>query len=769
ILQEPGPTGLEYHLARLYAVRDKEGDLAKAIIHGKRALNPSNPAPWVLTSKLLGQANRSQEAIRLLHDGIEKIPVDKNVFSVYLACAELLSQSNRDEEAIQLLKDGIKRIPPDKHVVAIYQACAELLSRANRNEEAIDLLKDGIKRIPADKHVVAIYQACAELLSQADRNEEAIELLLDSIHIIPADKGLVEIYQACAELLNQSGRNEEAIRLLKDGIPQIPADKGLVAIYQACADFLSQANRNKEVIELLKEGIKRVPTNKGGSSLIEMCAYYLLNARNEPELRKLSQELRQSNIQESYLVELLISILKREWEKASINADRYRNEFPYYLPITAQSAFINLYMGDAHRAVEILDDYPRETRHSKGSPVSWLMACSYYQLKQYDLANSILSIFKDQDVNFNPKEIQHELFHSWKNGVSSKRIVNLYFPILIPILSQFEETGDSKKEVKESHQTTLSEGMSTLQATLAQKIKTSDFDVFLCHNSQNKEIIKCIGNQLKAFGILPWLDEWEIVPGRPWQDALAEQIRNIKSVAVFIGPEGIGPWQNTELNAFLRIFHQKQIPIIPVVLPSCDTAPELPFFLEGFQWVDFRKEVPNPYHQLLWGITETKVEVFFSDFPDSPIDKINNQSLVEEIRGVIRTEMLILRNEVLTRSDEDTSRIINKLNEAQLSTTSIIIKSIEQSKIDEEDMRELLDGVRELKASPPASSEITKALEKITPVIDDTKFGVDHKLKLTIPLIPAILSYEGEYKLSSGLNFSELIHRITRKVYSKVK
>ena len=79
------------------------------------------------------------------------------------------------------------------------------------------------------------------------------------------------------------------------------------------------------------------------------------------------------------------------------------------------------------------------------------------------------------------------------------------------------------------------------------------------------------------------------------------------------------------------------------------------------------------------------------------------------------------------------------------------------------------EGMKELQSNPPDNREIIQALEKVSPIIEDTKFGVDHKVKLTIPLIPAILSYEGEYKLSSGLNFSELIYRIVKKVYPKLK
>lgn len=132
------------------------------------------------------------------------------------------------------------------------------------------------------------------------------------------------------------------------------------------------------------------------------------------------------------------------------------------------------------------------------------------------------------------------------------------------------------------------------------------FDVFLCHNSADKPAVKHIGEQLIANGIRPWLDEWNLIPGRPWQRALEEQIAKIKSVAVFVGDSGLGPWTSMELEAFLREFVQRGCPVIPIILRSATQVPELPLFLKAMHWVDFRKDEPDPLDQLIWGITGEK-------------------------------------------------------------------------------------------------------------------------------------------------------------------
>jgi hypothetical protein len=115
--------------------------------------------------------------------------------------------------------------------------------------------------------------------------------------------------------------------------------------------------------------------------------------------------------------------------------------------------------------------------------------------------------------------------------------------------------------------------------------------------------VKQIGELLKERGILPWLDEWELRPGLPWQRLLEQQIGQIKSATVFIGQSGIGPWQQLELEAFLCEFVRRSCPVIPVLLTNAPREPELPVFLGGMTWVDFRKRDPDPMEQLIWGIT----------------------------------------------------------------------------------------------------------------------------------------------------------------------
>jgi hypothetical protein len=45
-------------------------------------------------------------------------------------------------------------------------------------------------------------------------------------------------------------------------------------------------------------------------------------------------------------------------------------------------------------------------------------------------------------------------------------------------------------------------------------------DVFLSHNSTDKPAVESLAHRLRAEGIEPWLDKWNLIPGNPWQEEI---------------------------------------------------------------------------------------------------------------------------------------------------------------------------------------------------------------------------------------------------------
>lgn len=142
----------------------------------------------------------------------------------------------------------------------------------------------------------------------------------------------------------------------------------------------------------------------------------------------------------------------------------------------------------------------------------------------------------------------------------------------------------------------------TAAAMLQGKQATDDYDVFLCHDGMDRVLVRQIGEKLKQTGILPWLDEWD-APGRPWQQALTANLAKIKRVALFVGHSERGLWEDRETQLLIQEFVRRQIVIIPILLPDVALVPDLPGSLKGLTWVDFRRQEPDPFEQLVWGIT----------------------------------------------------------------------------------------------------------------------------------------------------------------------
>lgn len=133
------------------------------------------------------------------------------------------------------------------------------------------------------------------------------------------------------------------------------------------------------------------------------------------------------------------------------------------------------------------------------------------------------------------------------------------------------------------------------------------FDVFLSHNSKSKPLVREIKRRLIAAQLKVWFDEDELRPGIPWQELLEAGINSSKSVAVLVGADGSGPWENEEMQGALRLAVKDKRPVIPVLLPGCRTAPELPMFLGNRTWVDLRDGLTHEaFEKLLWGITGVK-------------------------------------------------------------------------------------------------------------------------------------------------------------------
>ncbi len=136
------------------------------------------------------------------------------------------------------------------------------------------------------------------------------------------------------------------------------------------------------------------------------------------------------------------------------------------------------------------------------------------------------------------------------------------------------------------------------------------FDVFLAHNSVDKPQVRAIATKLRERGLKPWLDEEQIPPGKSFQEEIQKAIPQIKSAAIIIGVTGLGKWQIQELRSLMNLFVNRDIPVIPVLLPGVNKIPDNLVFLQELNWVNFENiDDTKAFYNLQWGITQVKPEL----------------------------------------------------------------------------------------------------------------------------------------------------------------
>ena len=199
--------------------------------------------------------------------------------------------------------------------------------------------------------------------------------------------------------------------------------------------------------------------------------------------------------------------------------------------------------------------------------------------------------------------------------------------------------------------------MSSAEEAFIPMGKINQYDVFLSHNSADKEAVENIAQRLRQEANLqPFLDKWHLIPGQPWQEKLEKALDQSRTCAVFLGPSGLGSWENEEMrDALDQRVRDKYFRVIPILLPGADPKDKttLPRFLRRLIWVDFRQglEDTEAFHRLSCGIKGIPPEASKraeSQDPDKPILPIWNVPYRQNPYFTGRKELLKTLHQKLT-------------------------------------------------------------------------------------------------------------------------
>lgn len=119
------------------------------------------------------------------------------------------------------------------------------------------------------------------------------------------------------------------------------------------------------------------------------------------------------------------------------------------------------------------------------------------------------------------------------------------------------------------------------------------YDIFISYNSKDRDIVEIFVKALPKLQLSPFLDLWDLTPGKPWQEELESALSRSKHIAIFIGKDGLGRWQNEEMRVALEhSLKHNDVTVIPILLPDADIN-SVPAFLSRLTWVDFREGVDD--------------------------------------------------------------------------------------------------------------------------------------------------------------------------------
>lgn len=140
----------------------------------------------------------------------------------------------------------------------------------------------------------------------------------------------------------------------------------------------------------------------------------------------------------------------------------------------------------------------------------------------------------------------------------------------------------------------------------------------------------------------------------------------------------------------------------------------------------------------------------------------------------IRGGLTELQATLVSRYDASEQAIVAKitrhLDQTQSTTVTQVLNAIESKTIPENELQDILTAVEHTLAEVRQLGDklsnpiLVNETDQLSEMIDTPEMDVRHRLKVTLPIIPVLLAYEGEIELNSGLNLEAAWQRLVAKM-----
>lgn len=130
------------------------------------------------------------------------------------------------------------------------------------------------------------------------------------------------------------------------------------------------------------------------------------------------------------------------------------------------------------------------------------------------------------------------------------------------------------------------------------------------------------------------------------------------------------------------------------------------------------------------------------------------QEVATQLRQMDAKLNILLSGQVAIYED-----LLTQLNQTQLDLTQKLQDAVDANQVSESQMQQMLAVLEErIPSLPPSQAAIAE-------VIKDPELDVKQRLKVTLPIVPMLVEYEGEFELGSGFNIKSAWERLVAKLH----